>query len=234
MGLARQFWVPEGADGADGAYVDYPLDALLGELALESVRARCLVVGEDLGTVPAGLRETLAEAAVLSYRVLSFERDETGFKPPADYPKLAWACVSTHDLPPVAGWWTAADIAERLALGLIDPAEAQSARAERREARAQLLAALARAGLIEADLDAATALTPELVAAIHAYIAMTPSVLAVAQAEDLAGEREAVNLPGTDRERPNWRRRISPPIEDLFDTPAAKLILHAMGAERGG
>ena len=133
-------WAWRGSSGSptarparDGAYVAYPLDDLLGQLALESVRARCLVVGEDLGTVPEGLRERLAGGRVLSYRVLRFERDGAEFKPPDAYPALALACVSTHDLPTLAGWWSGEDIAERHSLGLID----DEGLARAREARAR-------------------------------------------------------------------------------------------------
>ncbi len=234
MGLARLFWVPEGADGSDGAYVAYPLDDLLGELALESTRGRCLVIGEDLGTVPEGLRETLAKQNILSYRVLPFEREGPSFKPPAAYPPLAWACVATHDLPPLAGWWDGLDISERLTLKLMTPAEADAARLDRDADKRALIEALARAKLIAAAPDAGTTLTAELAAAIHAYVAATPSLLAVAQVEDLAGERTAVNLPGTDRERPNWRRRIATPLEDVLETPLAQAILTAMRAARNG
>ena len=233
MGLARQFWVPHGADGADGAYVAYPLSDLLGELALESVRAECLVVGEDLGTVPEGLREALDGAGVLSYRVLPFERDGRRFKPPQAYPVLAWACVATHDLPPLAGWWEGSDITERLALGLLTPAETERSQNERAADKQALIEALAAASLIEPGLEPAAELTPELAAAIHAFVARSPSLLAVAQIDDLAGERTAINLPGTDRERPNWRRRIGPPLDQLLQGPVAKAVLAAMRAARG-
>ena len=233
MGLSRQFWVPDGADGKQGAYVDFPLEDLLGHLALESERAHCLVIGEDLGTVPPGLRERLNEARALSYRVLTFERDGETFRPPTACPVLAWSCVATHDLPPLAGWWDAVDVSERLSLGLITPAQADEARAGRLDDRKHLVAALAAQGLVDEALDPAAPLTPQLAAAIHAYVARTPAVLALAQAEDLAGEHEAVNLPGTDQERPNWRRRVATPIETLLETPGATLILDAMRAERG-
>ena len=231
--LARQFWVPEGADGADGAYVGYPLADLLGELALESERARCLVVGEDLGTVPEGLREILEGSGVLSYRVLPFERDGRRFKPPQDYPVLAWACVATHDLPPLAGWWDGTDIAERLILELLTPAEAEQARAEREADKLALIEALADAGLVDPALGPPTQLTPELAAAIHAFVARSPSVLAVVQVDDLAGERTGVNLPGTDLERPNWRRRIGVSWDAVFETDTAQAILSATRAGRG-
>ena len=232
MGLARQFWVPDGAPGEAGAYVAYPLQDLLGELALESARAECLIVGEDLGTVPFGLRETLSEARVLSYRVLSFERDAEGLKPPAAYPALACACVSTHDLPPLAGWWTGRDITERQSLGLMSPVEAGAALAERRGERRDLIATLSAAGLADPAEDPERPLTPSLAAAIHGFIARTPSILTLAQVDDLAGEIVGVNLPGTDMERPNWRRRVSLPVEQLFEGDLAQRILTALRAER--
>lgn len=232
MGLARQFWVPEGADGSEGAYVAFSLQAILGELALESQRAHCLVIGEDLGTVPKGLRETLSEAAVLRYCVLPFERDGSRFRPPQAYPSLAMACVSTHDLPTLAGWWTGSDIAERLQLDLIDVAKADAARDERLADKHALLRALAEAGLIEARDAAEGPLSPELAAAIHAFIAETPALLALAQVEDLAGEESAVNVPGTDRQRANWRRRIARPLEILFEAEPAKSILVALRVDR--
>jgi len=234
MGLARQFWIPEGASGADGAYVDFPFDDLLAVLALESGRAKCLVIGEDLGSVPEGFRERLWEAGAFSYRVLPFERDASGFTPPGAWPRPAMACVATHDLPPLAGWWDGVDIDERLDLGLMTPDEAQAARAVRADDRRALLDALAHEGLSPPSAEARGPLTPALAAAIHAFIAASAAALAVAQVEDLAGERMAVNLPGTDRERPNWRRRIAAPLEGLFETPLAETIVAAMKAGRSG
>ena len=213
MGLARLFWVPDGAQGADGAYVSYPLQDMLGHLALESQRAHCFVVGEDLGTVPDGLREALTAADVLSYRVLWFERQDMGFTPPAQYPARAVACVSTHDLPTLAGWRQGADIAERAVLGQIDAAQRQAAEAERQVETAALASAIGG---------------PPDAAAVHGYVASAPSCLVLAQADDLAGETVAVNLPGTDRERPNWRRRIAVPVPELLSSPTARAILDRM------
>jgi glycogen operon protein len=210
LGLARLFWVPNGAAGADGAYVANPLRDLLGTLALESARANCFVVGEDLGTVPEGLREALAEADVLSYRVLWFERAGAAFLPAASYPRQAVACISTHDLATLAGWRAGADIAERAALGHFAPDKA----AVERQARAAEQIALA-----------ATIGAPPDPPAVHGFIAGTPCCLVMAQADDLAGETMAVNLPGTDRERPNWRRKIAIPVPELLDAPAARAIL---------
>jgi glycogen operon protein len=231
LGLSRQFWVPDGARGADGAYVACRFDDLLGQLALESHRAGCLIIGEDLGTAPNGLRDTLAAQTVLSYRVLPFETDHGQFRPPSAYPRAALACVSTHDLPPLAGWWDGTDIAEQLALGLLAPAAADAARARRAADRVALVEALAQAGLVEPGADP-DRLTAELAAAVHAFVAMTPSLLALAQVEDLAGERRAINLPGTDKERSNWRRRTSEPLERLTAGAQAQAILEALRQAR--
>ena len=215
MGLARLFWVPDGATGAEGAYVAYPRDELLGELALESQRARCLVVGEDLGTVPEGFREALAAANVFSYRVLWFEREGRGFLPASNYPAHAVACVSTHDLPTLAGWRSGADIAERASLGQIDETTA-------RQERAEEIAALQQA--IGGPPDAP---------AVHGFLAATPSALVLAQLDDLAGEQTALNLPGTDRERPNWRRRLGVAVPELLEQPAARAVLGRLRPGRG-
>ncbi|CAG0978670.1 Glycogen operon protein GlgX [Burkholderiales bacterium] len=226
MGLSRLFWIPEGAAAAEGAYVGYPLDALLGVMAIESVRARCLVVGEDLGTVPEGLRERLAAADVLSSRVLWFERDGDGFADPSSYPAKAAACVSTHDLPTIAGWWTGADIDEKQALELLTAEAADAERTERLASKVALAAALDRAGVapgtrvdVEAPHDVA------ITTAIHRFVGGSPSALVMVQAEDLAGETMAANLPGVDRGRPNWRRKLDVEVEALWRTEAGAQVI---------
>jgi glycogen debranching enzyme len=224
MGLARLFLVPEGAKALEGVYLSYPLEDLLGQLALESSRAECFVVGEDLGTLPWGFRDRLNEAGALSYRVLWFEREGDAFKPPAHYAEQAMACVSTHDLPTLRGWWEGRDIEEKSALGLLDQEEAGREQAGRRADRRRLLDALAREGLaIAGDEDAP--FSAELAAAAHAYAARAPSWLAMAQLDDLAGEAIAVNLPGTDRERPNWRRKLAGDPPSLFKNRIAACVL---------
>jgi glycogen operon protein len=225
MGLARLFIVPDGEKPAAGAYLSYPFDALLGQLALESRRAQCVVVGEDLGTVPRGFRERLAQADVLSYRVLWFERSGEGFAPPTLYPKKAMACASTHDLPTIAGWWAGADIAEREALRLITPEAAEAARIARLAEKDALLKALRGQALIGAAHQSSSPFDDALAQALHAFVARTPCVLAMAQLDDLAGETSAINLPGTDRERSNWRRRLPKLLGELFDSPRACAIL---------
>jgi glycogen operon protein len=224
LGLKRLFLVPDGAPASAGAYLAQDMEGMLAAIRLESHRARCAVVGEDLGTVPWGLRERLEEAGLLSYRVLWFERQGTGFTPPAQWPREAVACVATHDVPTLAGWWAGEDITEREALGLLDGAAA-TARAARAAEREELLRALRASGQAVPEKAAQGPFTEALAAAIHAHVAATPALMLLLQAEDLAGERIAVNLPGTDRERPNWRRRLPFDATALMDTPVARAIL---------
>ena len=232
MGLQRLFWIPEGAPPSAGAYVSYPVGDLIGVLAEVSARMRSFVVGENLGTVPEGLSERLDAAAILSYRVLWFERDGRAFLPPARYPAHAAACTSTHDLPTIRGWWQGADIGLRQRLGLIDPAAATSALAERAAERAALAAAVAAAG--GPALDAADAMPADggaaIIAAAHRHVAATPSALVLVQADDLAGEVDAINLPGTDRERPNWRRKVGLSTGALWQSPVGRAARHDFAA----
>jgi glycogen operon protein len=142
------------------------------------------------------------------------------------------ACVATHDVPTLAGWWAEEDIAEREALGLLDAAAAAAARAARAAEREELLHALRASGQEVPEHAAHGPFTEALAAAIHAHVAAAPSLMLLIQAEDLAGERIAVNLPGTDRERPNWRRRLPVDAAGLMETPVARAILDAVRRAR--
>ena len=136
LALQRLYWIPSGAESKDGAYVQYATDDLVGILALESHRNRCVVIGEDLGTVPKGFRERMAKANILSYRVLFFERDEEGFIAPEAYPKLSLSVASSHDLPTLCGWWNGSDIQLKERLHLFPtPKIAEEARAKREKDR---------------------------------------------------------------------------------------------------
>jgi (1->4)-alpha-D-glucan 1-alpha-D-glucosylmutase len=199
MALARLWWIPPGATPDRGGYVHYPLHDLLGILARESRERRCLVVGEDLGTVPADLRGALNEAGVLSYRPLYFEKENSQFVPPAAYPREALACVSTHDLPTWRGYWAAHDLELRAQLHLAaDPVKELH---QRKFDQEKLRLALEREGL---DTSARSA---------HAFIARTPCKVAMVQPEDVFELMEQANLPGTLAEHPNWRRKLPVPLE---------------------
>ncbi len=220
MGLMRLFWIPAGGKAADGAYVHYPFEEMLGVLALESRRNRCLIIGEDLGTVPDEVRNALGPMGVLSYRLFYFEREWDGnFKIPGNFEPRALVAASTHDLPTLRGFWEQADVALRDRLGLFPSPEMRERVVEgRRQDRWRLLAALAREGLLPpgADLnpDAWPHLTPELVNAILTYVARTPAKVMTLQLEDALGQMEQVNVPGTVDEYPNWRRKLPVALED--------------------
>ena len=225
MGLQRLFWVPDGASGAQGAYVGYDLERNLADVALESHRARCLVIGEDLGTVPDGFRDRLDAADVLSYRVMFFERDGLHFIPRGEYPAKAVACVATHDLPTLAGWWDGADYAERRSIGHMTAEDAAQAEADRSEEKQRFAEAVG-----VTSLEGVAGVPPEVLRAANRFVAETPCILAVAQAEDLVGETVAVNLPGTSVERPNWQRKLGMDVTEIFAQGGGALP----GRARGG
>ena len=234
MGLRRLFWIPRGSKAADGAYLAYPFEDLLGILALESHRNRCLVIGEDLGTVPDEVRHAMARERILSYKVLIFEREHGGdFKAPQRYEAQALVAATTHDLPTLAGFWTARDLTLRHELGLFaHPGQLDGELWNRGQDRNRLLAALAREGLAPAGADpSSTAAMPDgLVQAVHAFLARTPCKVLVVQVEDMQGVDTPVNIPGTSEEYPNWRRRLPTNIEDMPGSERYESIGATLGA----
>ncbi len=240
MGLMRLYWVPAGATAADGAFVHYPLEDLLGILALESQRNQCFIIGEDLGTVPDEVRQGLTPRGVLSYRVMYFEKQDDGrFKPPDEYPAQALAAVSTHDLPTLAGYWEDVDLEVRAELDLFPTDEQHlQQQQERSDDRTQILNALERENLLSKGATTQISaqpprMTDELASAIHRFVARTPAQLMLVQIEDALGQREAVNLPATTDEHPNWQRKLSVALEDFDDHPLLHNIAAAVNAERG-
>lgn len=212
MSLMRLFWIPRGGRPADGAYVSYPFDDLLAIVARESVRAHCIIIGEDLGTVPNGFREKMAANNILSYRILLFERAGDGsFLPAEAYPELALATPGTHDLPPLAGWLESEDIALHERLGLLDAESAHLTRGVRETGVAQLQAALRAGG----DLPDGPAGTDDVVIAAYRYLARSQARIVMLQIEDAVGERTPVNIPGTYLEYPNWRRKLRDDLESI-------------------
>ena len=201
MRFFRLFWIPDGFQTSRGTYVrDYAAD-LLGILALESVRGNFVVIGEDLGTVTDEARAALAETGILSYRLLWFERDKTGsFHLPGDYPAQALASTTTHDLPTLAGFAEGRDLDARKAAGLADEAEYQRQRAHRAAELRKLDAALAGAGHAGDPLG---------------FLLATPCLLVAINQEDLSGETDQQNLPGSTWQYPNWRRKMKVPVENI-------------------
>jgi 4-alpha-glucanotransferase len=225
MGLFRLFWIPEGKTGREGAYVSYPSADLLGILALESVRHNALVVGEDLGTVPKEVPPALEKWGVLSSKVLYFERDKRGCFSAADrYPPLALATANTHDMATLAGFWRGQDIEDRARVGLIADADAKGkAQAEREQDKAALLERLVREKVIapgRAPNDA------ELRGAIHEFLCKTPTELVGVSLDDLAGEVDAVNVPGVGPEKhASWTRKMSMTLEEMRTSEQVRAAL---------
>ncbi|WP_418159882.1 malto-oligosyltrehalose trehalohydrolase [Benzoatithermus flavus] len=236
MMLQHLYWIPAGKSPSEGAYVAYPLEDLLGILALESQRQRCLVVGEDLGTVPPGFRERMAENGILGYRVLFFEWDEAGgFKGPDAYPHLALATIGSHDLATLRGWWEGRDIDLKERCGLYpDAAEARAQRERRRRERRRFVEALRAAGFsLPTSFDADQPWNAAVESAAHGFLARTRSAIAMLQLDDLAGNPDQVNLPGTTDQYPNWRRKLATTLEELADDIRACALMSIMSAARG-
>ena len=210
MALDRLYWVPRSAPPAQGRYVDYPLQTLLEQVCRESQRSQALVIGEDLGTVRPGLRERLARARVLSYKVAWFERNAQGeLIAPDALPPLSAVCASTHDLPTIDGWAAGRDLDERRALGRISTEEARALRAEREADLKRIEAGLQKAG-IEGG---------ELCDRLHRWLAASSARLAIVQLEDVTGLVRQPNLPGTPDVAPNWRQRLPVAVEGLGGLP---------------
>ena len=235
MALFRQWWVPVGLGSTEGGYVHYPLDDLMSVLALESERHGCLVVGEDLGTVPPEMSQAMAERAVYSYRVLLFEKHADGrFKAPAEYPRRAIATITTHDLPTLNGYWSASDVTLRQRLDLYPSDEMrQQVLAERVRDRHALLTALAQQDLAVPECDGSDAsYGVGLSRAIHDYLARTASALVIVQAEDLLGMPDPVNVPGTSDEHANWQRKMAADLDHLFADPSVTMMLRQIEQAR--
>jgi len=240
MGLARQFWIPAGASAAEGAYLRFPSEDLFGIVALESARARAIVIGEDLGTVPRGLPALLARHGVLSSRVFYFQHARLSprrasrrpprtvrFLPPGQYPIRALVTANTHDHAPLDGYFEGRDLILRRSVGAIgSDAELSGALARRARERAGALRRLRAQRLLPAD---APARGPAFRGAVHAFLCRTPAPLVGVSLDDLAGEEDPVNLPGVTLDRyPSWSRRMRLPIEDLERDPGVARSLEGV------
>lgn len=233
MGLARLWLIPEGASAADGAYLNFPVGDLLRLLALESVRHNVVVIGEDLGTVPDGFHDMLEQSGIHGMRVLWFERDaQTAFVPPRGWGSTDVAMTSTHDLPTVAGWWKGSDIDVRHRHGRLgEGVQADTVRREREADRPRLWNAFVREHLGEGPVPGPDD-TDRIVDAAVRFIAKTEVPLSLIPLEDLLGEEEQPNLPGTVTEHPNWRRRLRLPADEVLADEAVARRIDSVAAER--
>ncbi|MBT8434345.1 MAG: 4-alpha-glucanotransferase [Gammaproteobacteria bacterium] len=239
MGLMRLFWVPPDGSPEQGTYVSYPFADLLGIVALESHRHQCLVVGEDLGTVPDEVRQALDTNKMLSFRILNFEKDwqHGTIRPPGDYPRYSLCTSGSHDLPTLPGFWQETDLELREQLGLYPSQESRDQQRQvRQQDRCEILKALARENLVASEaideMNAATGLGSELARSIQRYLARARSMLFMVQLEDLLLETRQVNVPGTIDEYPNWRGRLSVDLEDWHEQVDLEGFARAVNTER--
>jgi 4-alpha-glucanotransferase len=229
LSLLRLFFLPRAAEPRDGSYVAYPFGNLSAVTINASKRAHCLLIGEDLGTVPDGFRDEMERDAILSYRLLLFQREDDGrFIRPELYPVCALATATTHDLPTLAGWALGRDVDARLRAGSIDANGAAASHSLRRLEATWLLEALEAAGeldpaevarahqTLDARIEDGRAYAP-LIAATYRFLARSPAKIVLVQLDDVLGELEQVNVPGTIREYPNWRRKSGVAVEAIAE-----------------
>lgn len=230
MSMLRLWWIPYGETADKGAYVHYPVDDLLSILALESKRHSCMVIGEDLGTVPIEIVGKLRDSGVYSYKVLYFEYDfEKQFREPRAWPRQSMAVATTHDLPTLRGYWESGDLTLGKTLGLYPDEELLSGLYEDRErAKQGLLEALHKYGCLPKRAGhkaSLMAMTGTLNRGMQRYIADSGSALLGLQPEDWLGMAEPVNIPGTSYQYKNWRRKLSTSLEAMFaDENVNKLL----------
>ncbi|MBO1256217.1 4-alpha-glucanotransferase [Alteromonas sp. 5E99-2] len=221
MALLRLWWVPKGDNATEGGYVYYPVDDLLAILALESHRNESLIIGEDLGTVPDEIREKLSASGIYSYRVFFFEQaDDGGFFSPSHYPEQSMATLTTHDMPTLIGFWHCLDLEMGKSLGLYpDENVLQNLYAQRHSNKQSILDTLHGHGSVGQDVNNdvnVTGMSEALNVGLHKHLAAGSSRLLSFQLEDWLHMDKPVNVPGTFKEYPNWRRKLSVDIEELF------------------
>ncbi|MBV8809783.1 MAG: 4-alpha-glucanotransferase [Acidobacteriaceae bacterium] len=221
MRLFRLFWIPEGMEARHGAYVrDHAVD-LMRILALESVRSKNVIIGEDLGTVTDEIREMLAGFGILSYRLFYFEKDQTGaaFKPSREYSRQALVSSTTHDLPTLAGFWKSRDIEARRAAGLIDEAGYLAQMNQRKREKQLMLDRLHSENLLPEyytrRAEQVFELDGDLHNAVMGFLAQVPSMILLLNQEDFTKEADQQNLPGSTAQYPNWQRKMRAKVEDL-------------------
>jgi len=232
MGLYRLFWVPAGLTAVEGAYVHYPHDDLFAILALESQRNHCMIVGEDLGTVPDEVRNLMSRTGLLSTRLMMFEKGWDGtYKPPHEYPVLAVSSFGSHDTPTFDGFWSGRDLDWRSRMGTFSSeADREMALQQRERDKLLLVENLeSNACTVPDELDNPSG---ELATSVYGCLAKSTSAIVMISAEDLIGSCEAPNIPGTIDQHPNWRRRLSLSLEDWTLHPRVESILAAVRSIR--
>ena len=217
MALCRLWWVLNGKTADFGAYVHYDAEVMFAILALESRRNSCVIIGEDLGTVPDEARHLLNRYQVFSYKVMYFSKGWNGFQLPEEYPEQAITVISTHDVAPLAGYWIGKDLDTMFKLGTLpDAAAFQTALDEREHDKADLLDKLKYTGCLGADVQMPAKADETLLAALHKYGTLSRSKLYAVQLENLLGVIDNLNVPGVTEGYPNWAQKMPVSLEDFL------------------
>lgn len=238
MGLLRLWWCPSGKTADHGCYVRYPLQDLMGIIKLESQRHQNLVFGEDLGTVPEEISESLPSAKFYSNTVGLFEkRGEDRFTAPVDYPSRTLACMSNHDIPTLNAWWNCLDIDLWQKLGIYDEERCEREKSNRHIAKVALLNTLADIDELPSGMDPGRMETMtfsrELMERLHYYLVRSNALITVIQPEDCMMLDTPVNVPGTCEEYPNWRRRLTDDVAILVQQTSMEQFLKNVNIIRG-
>lgn len=237
MALFRLWWCPPGADASQGVYVHYSLDDLLGILNLESQRNQCMVIAEDLGTVPDEVMTRFPQAELYSNKVFYFEASPEGVTPPDDYPAKSLAIVANHDMPTLVAYWNKSDLTLRRRLNMFPSPDDFDVEHESRDGAKQKIAdALQAAAMWPEDLPAEAAAVPEMTlalsGAIHGYLAGGRAQLVAVQLEDMQLINDPVNVPGTSDEYSNWRRKLDESAGVMLERPAVQDFVRALNRAR--
>ncbi|MBT0586555.1 4-alpha-glucanotransferase [Alteromonas oceanisediminis] len=237
MALLRLWWIQKGDDAKEGGYVYYPVDDLLGILALESQRHQSLVIGEDLGTVPDEIRGKLADNGIYSYRVFFFEQAEDGgFFSPSHYPEQSMSTLTTHDMPTLIGYWHCDDLSLGKSLGLYrDEQVLQTLYDSRHSNKQEILNTLHGHQSVDHHVGRDvnhTPMTQALNFGLQTHMAAGSSALLSLQLEDWLQMDKPVNIPGTFNEYPNWKRKLSRTLSSVFDDPEVQGLASRIDSAR--
>lgn len=215
MALCRLWWIPTAHSDNKGAYVRYPLEAMMAILALESHRARCVVIGEDLGIVPDVMREALTRYQLYAYSVLYFSQNHAGYIAPSAYPKQAIAVVSTHDVAPLYGYWHERDLQAMRSAGVFATAQHyQSLLKQRKNDKQRLLTALQAEDLLDETVDTFN-MNDALSGAVHQFVGRSSAKLFALQLENIQAMEASFNLPGVTTRYPNWRVKLPLSVKQM-------------------
>ncbi|MEH0369345.1 4-alpha-glucanotransferase [Vibrio mimicus] len=239
LGLLRLWWIPKGENATKGAYIYYPVKDMLAILALESHRHQCSVIGEDLGTVPDEIVELLRDAGVHSYKVFFFEtsKEDGGYVSPAHYAEQSMAALCTHDMPTLRGFWHCDDLKMGREIGLYpDEEQLQGLFDDRLKSKQGILDSVAWHGYLPAGVGRDATQVPMdsyLSEALQLHVAAGSSALLSVQLEDWLEMDKPVNIPGTVNEYPNWRRKLSMNLDEIFAREEVNRIAARLTEVRG-